>query len=509
MLARHNPGCHGHVRVAMPWRPRLPILVATTTLLAHMPIAHATTHSPHLAQLTRCHWRLARQCVPEPTPEPSTPPIPKSLDTTDPMIRDLIEDHLATLESDPTPTTWLALAEAYDANDFLPEAAACYETALGLDLPPTDAARAWYLLALVRNDLGDLGPSLDALDNAEAIDPAYAPIHWRRGYWLLDDGRTDDAEHAFDKAPTAEPSRFGLARVALARRDAAAARAILEPLARSSNNPRYAHRLLAAAYAMQGDRDRAAIAMAVGAPPAWSDPWLADVLRQRTGYDAGMDHIRALADDADPDAALALIDELLTRWPDDPALLNFRGYALVLAGRRADALAVWRTALDHHDDSALLHLNIGAVLAEDALRAGEPTDEAMAHIDRALELNPDSARIHEVKGALLAATGHADEAVPELRRAFDLDPANPNVARQLTQLLMARADWPGAEHVLQRWTLIQPQSPQAQLSLAIALMRTSRLDEAAEALDRGAALLPADHPQVRQLRAELERLRDR
>ncbi len=94
------------------------------------------------------------------------------------------------------------LGLAYDANLFAEAARTCLEQARALD---PDAARWPYHVARLTAEAGDLEGALEILAEAEARSPRFAPIHWRRGQWLLDLGRTDDAEDAFATALELSP----------------------------------------------------------------------------------------------------------------------------------------------------------------------------------------------------------------------------------------------------------------------------------------------------------------
>jgi tetratricopeptide (TPR) repeat protein len=433
------------------------------------------------------------------------PPVPPDLDATDPLVRARIHDRLDAVDADPTVASWLALAEAYDAHAYMNEAVACYRHVL--ELTPRDA-RAWYLLGIVLADLGRTDEAIDALAEASSINPTYAPAHWRRGYWLLGDGHVDDAEREFDAAAETEPGRLGLARVALARRDPATARALIAPFIQRSDNRNfaYAHQLMAGVLRLEGENESAGVSMAIGAGagPVWTDPWLREIILQETGYDAIMDRIADLTSDGDNARAIEVINDALQTWPDDIGLLNYLGYALVLDRQRDKAVEIWNAALQRDPDNYLLHLNLGSVFAEDAIRGEHDLADVLDHLDRAIEANPTGARAHEVRGTLMNALGRHDEALVSLDRAFDLAPTNALLARQLTELCMSRADWPGAERALQRWTRLQPQSPEAHLRHALVLSHLDRPDDADRALDRAAALLGVNHPQVRAVRIEIE-----
>jgi len=432
-------------------------------------------------------------------------PTPPDLTNADPMVVELLRERISSVESGGTAVDWMALAEAYDANAYLVEAVACYREALRR----REDARAWYLLGLVLNDLGALDEAIEALERASSLDPTYAPSLWRRGFWLLDDGRVDEAAELFERAKGTEAGRFGLARVAIARRDAALARERLAPLLGPGRNQTYAQQLMAIVHRMEGDTEAARDAMAIGAGagPVWTDPWLRDVLRQETGYDATMDEIARLTGAGRHAEAIVVIEAMLETRPDDLALRNYLGYAQYGLGRREQAIRTWEAALALDPDQYLLLLNLATLFAEDALQGRRPVEMPIDLLRRSIEANPAHARTHEVLGSLLNALGRTEEAVGPLEEAFALDPANPHLARQLGALDMSRSAWADAERVLRRLVLLRPDDPEAWLRLAVSRMEMGLYDQAEAALERGSALLEAGHPTVGTIRTDIDRRR--
>jgi Flp pilus assembly protein TadD len=55
----------------------------------------------------------------------------------------------------------------------------------------------------------------------------------------------------------------------------------------------------------------------------------------------------------------------------------------------------------------------------------------MAHLLKALEINPNLAQAHNIVGVLLAKTGRPDEAMSHLLKALELDPNDGDVQHNL------------------------------------------------------------------------------
>ena len=65
------------------------------------------------------------------------------------------------------------------------------------------------------------------------------------------------------------------------------------------------------------------------------------------------------------------------------------------------------------------HHNLGTLLA----KMGR-TNEAMIHLQKAVELKPNNAEAHNNLGILLAKMGQTDEAMAHLLKAVELNPNN-------------------------------------------------------------------------------------
>ncbi|MGO9244092.1 MAG: tetratricopeptide repeat protein [Verrucomicrobiia bacterium] len=77
----------------------------------------------------------------------------------------------------------------------------------------------------------------------------------------------------------------------------------------------------------------------------------------------------------------------------------------------------WRAPVKEFPDSELAHLNLGNVL----LQAGR-LQEAIAHYEQALRINPDLADTHNNLGTALGQTGKIEEAIAHYEQALQIDP---------------------------------------------------------------------------------------
>jgi tetratricopeptide (TPR) repeat protein len=165
--------------------------------------------------------------------------------------------------------------------------------------------------------------------------------------------------------------------------------------------------------------------------------------------------ITACAEGGDVSRAAAIASQADTRFPNSPELLILRGAAETVLGRSDQAVqdfaAAVRLAPERPDARfflALMDYNQGRYtqameilkranqeglrdsdlnyLMAECLMKTAPTnsDAALSELNRALQLNPDSAAAKTLRGRLLLEKGLASEAVADLEFAHREDPAS-------------------------------------------------------------------------------------
>lgn len=318
---------------------------------------------------------------------------------------------------------WGRLGMALEANGLLVDAESAYATAVEL----ADREPRWrYRQALLRNRRGDHDAALADLDRVIALAPDYTPARWRRGLWLLDRGDAAAARAAFEDAVRIAPrdsgGHIGLALTHLSKREDGEAALVLERLLASQPGDRYAMHLLGTAYRRLGREDDARFALKVGASgePAWTDPWSDDVQQYRRGFPALLKEATQLGGARRFDEAIALLDQLVKRRPDDRSLQVYLGGMYAAAGRVREAKAILDPILaaepDHFD--ALMHLASGHLFA------GE-LDTAASFATRALALRPGSADAAKLQGLVAWQREDLKAAESMLSTAAAADPRDP------------------------------------------------------------------------------------
>jgi tetratricopeptide (TPR) repeat protein len=430
----------------------------------------------------------------------------------------VIEDHLrerydAAVEDPSSIESVGALCIAYHADMFFDLAERCYE--LAADLAPDDW-RWIYNRAIIQSERGGGEALLANLRQVVERAPQQGAAWLRLGEAEFKAGRYDEAAQAWHRArdvpaaaagtssprhvtevPLSAYASLGLARVALVRGDADAARTILEQINAATPDFGSALRLLADSYRQLGRESEATrlVYRAGRLPPytPYADPVIDDLAREsrnsifllRLASEANLainaewsEYLtrRALEFDPDnPEVVLKLARVLRTVERNEEALMLFERYkemvpgdyqvlaqigsCLSAMGRFAEAESYFRDALKGLDDP-VTHYNMGLLLA----LTNRP-DEAVKEYEKALERDPMHSDARSNLAAALARQGRLDRAAVELRRLLEHDPENAGARTNLGLVLLQ-----------------QGRREQARVQLEEALRLNPQLAPAAEAL---------------------------
>jgi tetratricopeptide (TPR) repeat protein len=297
------------------------------------------------------------------------PPDTSALGAIDPAVKALVDELTAGVNADRGDVTRLGrLAMAYEANGLLVQAAQAYDVAVRLD----EREPRWrYRRALLAARRGEVDAALADLEQVITQAPGYAPARWRKGLWLLDRGRAEEAAISFREAMKAAPADaagpIGLALVHLSKREDAEAVAELERLIERSPGDRYALHLLGTAYQRLGRSDEARFALSIGrgGQPLWADTWSDEVAQYRRGFAAMLKEATQLGLERRFDEAIAILERLRKERPDDTALRVYLGGMYASAGRLPEATALLETVLaaDPRQFDATMHLASGHLFA--------------------------------------------------------------------------------------------------------------------------------------------------
>ena len=150
---------------------------------------------------------------------------------------------------------------------------------------------------------------------------------------------------------------------------------------------------------------------------------------------------------------------------------------LLLAGRFDDAKARSAALLQKNSrdvEAMLLHANAVAALRDPAA--------AIAQIEEALKISPDSSKAFVTLGAVRMQRGEASQAEAAFRQAIALEPASVEAKLALANFLWAAERVPDAEAVLKDVLVREPTHLLANRMLGLLYMSTRRVAEAEQPL---------------------------
>jgi tetratricopeptide (TPR) repeat protein len=380
---------------------------------------------------------------------------------------------LITVVDDPT-DGYVALAKAYEATGQADKADATLREALEKDpgnlqiysqlarfaraRGDADGERAVYaeilelhphhhatLLALADVQLGenDRDGALKTLREIEANYPDDMRTVVRLGFLYYEAEDFSESASRFETYLASEPEddevRFflGIVRRRMGQVDEAVE--VFSAIPEESEHSAEAHTQLAVLYEGKGDYNRALdeVEKAIAQKPTRPRELYAATLRAKAG---------------DFDGAVAFLEGLLLKNPNDDELLFNLGVVFSEAKRTQEALEYMQRAIEKNPNNASALNYVGYTWAEQ----GDNLDQAESYIVRALDLRPDDGFIIDSLGWVyymrarpLFKTGrnaeakkYLDRALKELLRAQELTGGDPVVSEHLgdTYLLLDQKD---------------------------------------------------------------------
>lgn len=162
-------------------------------------------------------------------------------------------------------------------------------------------------------------------------------------------------------------------------------------------------------------------------------------------------------------------------------------HAIELGEKNEDAAAIaeWNALAVDHPDDARVQSNLGGELAKTGRY-----QEAVAHLKRALELNPQFNAVHGQLGSALMKMGLAEEAIAEFQSALAIYPGSPELHNSYGSALVKNGQIAEAMTEFATAAGLNPRFVEAQNNLGIALARQGRIAEAAEHFSRAVAINP-------------------
>jgi tetratricopeptide (TPR) repeat protein len=174
---------------------------------------------------------------------------------------------------------------------------------------------------------------------------------------------------------------------------------------------------------------------------------------------------------------IAILDPLLEKDPENPAILYMIGTALMRDQQYARGQRVLDRIL-RHGDSAEAHLLL-------ALASREASDDLSAkeELDKALALNPDLPTANGLLGAVLMRMGEGTAAMEAFRRELRLNPNDFEARLFLGALLRQEFDTGHAREHLDRALALRPGDPGVRYQLALVDIADGELESARKTLE--------------------------
>jgi len=181
-------------------------------------------------------------------------------------------------------------------------------------------------------------------------------------------------------------------------------------------------------------------------------------------------------------------------------IFNNLGNAYLEMGKRQEAVAAFRRALDCNPNHAETNNNLGSLL----LDAGETT-QAIEHLERALANRQNYAIGYSSLGNALFAAGRRQEALSAYRRAYELDSQQPDISMNYALALLKEGQFSEALKILEPFVQQYPRIMRGWLLYGLALERLGDPQRASAALQRARMLDPSLAAQVGRLLSQPNR----
>ena len=170
---------------------------------------------------------------------------------------------------------------------------------------------------------------------------------------------------------------------------------------------------------------------------------------------------KMLRDDTDGD------EMLVVSRPRDPRIRRDLAYYYVAAGRVADAIAQLERSLELDPESAAGQFELGTVLLNE-----KRLSEAIPRLERATTLQPDWSDAYNNLGAVYLLRGEMDAARQAFDRAIVLDPRSSQAQFNRGRLLMAQRRQPEALAAFMESLRLKPDDPDTLAAAAAAQVST-------------------------------------
>ncbi len=414
-------------------------------------------------------------------------PPPPPTEGAEPLVLARLSEATDAVRADrSSPAAWGRLGEIYDIHRLAEPALACYAEAERL--APDDWRWPYFTGIVLRES--DRTRSVAALERARKLQASYPPLHVYLGLAALAAEDLDTAKARFESAleldPTSINARIGLARVALARNDAAAARDGLLEAARTAPDEAAVHHHLAQAYRTLGDpvsaeretraAETAKIPLQGGNLASFPDPIREDVILAEGASTTWLvSNAQRLLARGQKDEAVAAISRAIEAAPQSTSVLLTGARIYAEQGQAAQAYELVQRAVRLAPDDATGYVELGSLL----VRANQ-TPQAIRAFEKALSLDPNLPEVRSNLATLYYESGRTADGTKELRVASQAQPANLDIQYNLAASLVMSGDTAGARKVLTEALEVDPRHLPSRYLLGVAQAQEERFTEAVQ-----------------------------
>lgn len=167
------------------------------------------------------------------------------------------------------------------------------------------------------------------------------------------------------------------------------------------------------------------------------------------------------------------------------AALTFAARIQTSHWRESESL--WRYTLARTSNNAMAELNLG-----EALHKKGRVDEAIAHLEKSVEIQPGYATNHGSLGIALLTKGRRDEAFAHLRKSLELNPEQAPIHSSLGVALLDLGQPEESLAHLQKAVEIDPNDSDAHYNLGNTLLQMGRASQAIVEYERALTVDPRD-----------------
>lgn len=341
------------------------------------------------------------------------------------------------------------------------EAVVYYETAARMD----PATVHWpYLVGLILKDQGRTEAAMRAFERARVLAPNYLPLLVAMAETAKDSGRSARAAELLNEGLEHQPGQpraaLNLGQLANEAGDYEKAVELLAPLLLNGPGPGELHYAIAQAYRGLEKRVLATTHF--------------DLARRSQGR--GKVPL--------PDV---LLDSVLA-MRGDARVFNDRGQGAFARGQLDEAIEAFRNAVHAAPDHISFRINLAMTL----LRAGR-SEEAEMELERVLRQQPTAPDAHYYLGVLAQGLGQLDRAEQHFVESIRWDPRHVRSRERLAELLITKGLGDDAVAHLERAISADPANSGLRVKLAMLLSTLGKDARSVEILRAAAAALPSNH----------------